>query len=190
MHSGCDQDRDETRDGPQWHKARFHKTSSLQQMMSTERIMFWHNVFCRPSIRGRAWAFGRSLMKLPRVRPTASEKDTDRTFLARSRTWALLTPTSRRQVSGAFRRVPLWGEGAVIDRKKGVVVNLGRPSAARCRYVGIDLLRHSLMALGQAGFDTAMPTAWLAEGLLVAICPHRTGRTTQDDHCSECRQKP
>jgi methyltransferase (TIGR00027 family) len=60
---------------------------------------------------------------------------------------------------------------AVIDWKKGVLADLGFASAARHHCVGIDLRRDWPTALRQAGFDTAMPTAWLAEGLLIGYLP-------------------
>jgi methyltransferase (TIGR00027 family) len=66
---------------------------------------------------------------------------------------------------------------AVIDWKKGVLANLGWASAVRHHYVGIDLRQDWPTALRQAGFDTAMPTAWLAEGLLIGYLPP----TAQDE---------
>ncbi|OBJ53733.1 hypothetical protein A9W95_18000 [Mycobacterium sp. 1423905.2] len=55
----------------------------------------------------------------------------------------------------------------VIGWKQGVLADLGYTPAARHRSVGIDLRQDWPNALREAGFDTAQPTAWIVEGLLV-----------------------
>jgi len=58
---------------------------------------------------------------------------------------------------------------AVIDFKIGVFASLGAQPTARHRTVGIDLREDWPTALRAAGFDPAVPTAWLAEGLLIYL---------------------
>ena len=60
---------------------------------------------------------------------------------------------------------------AVIAWKTNVLAELGCRSSARHRGVGIDLREDWPMALQQAGFNTAEPTAWIVEGLLVGYLP-------------------
>jgi methyltransferase (TIGR00027 family) len=60
---------------------------------------------------------------------------------------------------------------AVINWKKRTLANQGCTSAARHRYVGIDLRQNWTLALRQAGFDASEPTAWIVEGLLVGYLP-------------------
>jgi methyltransferase (TIGR00027 family) len=54
----------------------------------------------------------------------------------------------------------------VIDFKAVTIAELGANSAAEVRAVPIDLRHDWPSALRQAGFDTARPAAWAAEGLL------------------------
>ena len=58
---------------------------------------------------------------------------------------------------------------AVIDFKTGVLASLGAQPTARHQTVGIDLREDWPTALTAAGFDPAVPTAWLAEGLLIYL---------------------
>lgn len=58
---------------------------------------------------------------------------------------------------------------AVIEFKTGVLASLGAQPTARHRTVGIDLRDDWPTALTAAGFDPAVPTAWLAEGLLIYL---------------------
>jgi len=58
---------------------------------------------------------------------------------------------------------------AVIDFKIGVLANLGAQPTAQHRTVGIDLRLDWPTALTAAGFNPAVPTAWLAEGLLIYL---------------------
>ena len=58
---------------------------------------------------------------------------------------------------------------AVIDFKIGVLANLGAQPTAQHRTVGIDLREDWPTALTAAGFNPAVPTAWLAEGLLIYL---------------------
>jgi len=58
---------------------------------------------------------------------------------------------------------------AVINFKTGELARLGAQPTARHRTVGIDLRDDWPTALTAAGFDPAVPTAWLAEGLLIYL---------------------
>jgi len=58
---------------------------------------------------------------------------------------------------------------AVIDFKIGVLASLGAQPTAQHRTVGIDLRLDWPTALTAAGFNPAVPTAWLAEGLLIYL---------------------
>jgi len=58
---------------------------------------------------------------------------------------------------------------AVIDFKTGVLASLGAQPTAQHRTVGIDLRDDWPTALMAAGFEPAVPTAWLAEGLLIYL---------------------
>ena len=58
---------------------------------------------------------------------------------------------------------------AVIDFKIGVLATLGAQPTAQHRTVGIDLREDWPTALTAAGFNPAVPTAWLAEGLLIYL---------------------
>lgn len=58
---------------------------------------------------------------------------------------------------------------AVIDFKTGVLATLGAQPTAQHRTVGIDLRENWPTALTAAGFNPAVPTAWLAEGLLIYL---------------------
>jgi len=58
---------------------------------------------------------------------------------------------------------------AVIDFKIGVLATLGAQPTAQHRTVGIDLRENWPTALTAAGFNPAVPTAWLAEGLLIYL---------------------
>lgn len=60
---------------------------------------------------------------------------------------------------------------AVIDFKIGVLASLSARPTARHRTVGIDLRDDWPTALKAAGFDPTIPTAWLAEGLLIYLPP-------------------
>ncbi|MBI3690319.1 MAG: class I SAM-dependent methyltransferase [Mycolicibacterium aromaticivorans] len=59
--------------------------------------------------------------------------------------------------------------GAVIAFKTGVFDDLGVQPTAHRHTVGIDLREDWPAALRAAGFDPSLPTAWLAEGLLVYL---------------------
>ncbi|HEV7421319.1 MAG TPA: class I SAM-dependent methyltransferase [Mycobacterium sp.] len=54
----------------------------------------------------------------------------------------------------------------VIDFKSRTLANLGAEPTAERRTVAIDLREDWPTALKEAGFETARPTAWAAEGLL------------------------
>jgi methyltransferase (TIGR00027 family) len=60
---------------------------------------------------------------------------------------------------------------AVINWKKNTLAKMGYRSAARHRYVGVDLRQNWIQGLRQQGFDASQPTAWIAEGLLVGYLP-------------------
>jgi methyltransferase (TIGR00027 family) len=59
----------------------------------------------------------------------------------------------------------------VISFKIETLAGLGAAPAAEHRTVGIDLRDDWPAALRTAGFDTAAPTAWLAEGVLIGFLP-------------------
>ncbi|MCX6482180.1 MAG: class I SAM-dependent methyltransferase [Mycobacterium sp.] len=65
---------------------------------------------------------------------------------------------------------------AVIDFKTGVLASLSARPTARHRTVGIDLRDDWPTALKAAGFDPTIPTAWLAEGLLIYLPPDAQDR--------------
>src|SRR5579875_288374 len=57
----------------------------------------------------------------------------------------------------------------VIDFKTTTLAGIGAEPAAERRTVRIDLRADWPAALREAGFDAAVPTAWLAEGLLIYL---------------------
>jgi methyltransferase (TIGR00027 family) len=59
----------------------------------------------------------------------------------------------------------------VIEFKTATLSQLGAVPAAEDRPVGIDLRADWPAALRAAGFDSAAPTAWLAEGVLIGFLP-------------------
>ena len=59
----------------------------------------------------------------------------------------------------------------VIDFKTRTLADLGAASTAQRRTVAIDLRDDWPSALTAAGLDTAKPTAWSAEGLLIYLPP-------------------
>ena len=59
----------------------------------------------------------------------------------------------------------------VIEFKAATLSQLGAVPSAEHRAVGIDLRDDWPAALLAAGFDTAAPTAWLAEGVLIGFLP-------------------
>jgi methyltransferase (TIGR00027 family) len=64
----------------------------------------------------------------------------------------------------------------VIEFKTRTLADLGAEPAATLRAVGIDLRNDWPAALRAKGFDTAQPTAWIAEGLLVYLPPDAQDR--------------
>jgi len=58
---------------------------------------------------------------------------------------------------------------AVIDFKVATLAGLGAEPTTEVRNVGIDLRDDWPEALQSSGFDTARPTAWIAEGLLIYL---------------------
>jgi len=72
---------------------------------------------------------------------------------------------------------------AVIDFKAAALAGLGAEPTAEVRNVGIDLRDDWPAALSTHGFDTAKPTAWIAEGLLIYLPPDAQDRLF--DHISE-----
>ena len=62
-------------------------------------------------------------------------------------------------------------QSVVIEFKTDVLRGLGAELAANHCAVGIDLRQDWLAALRRVGFDTAQPTVWIAEGLLVGYLP-------------------
>lgn len=59
----------------------------------------------------------------------------------------------------------------VIEWKKRTLAKWGHTSATKHHCVGIDLRHDWPAALKRAGFDTAKPTAWIAEGILIGFLP-------------------
>lgn len=59
----------------------------------------------------------------------------------------------------------------VIEFKNSVLAEVGAAPTVQLRTVGIDLRYDWSMALKQAGFDPGLPTAWLAEGLMIGYLP-------------------
>src|ERR1700758_3832246 len=64
----------------------------------------------------------------------------------------------------------------VIAFKTKTLAELGATPTADRRAVGIDLREDWPAALRSIFFDTAAPTAWIAEGLLVYLPPHAQDR--------------
>jgi methyltransferase (TIGR00027 family) len=64
----------------------------------------------------------------------------------------------------------------VIEFKTRTLADLGATPAADRRAVGIDLRDDWPAALRDGGFDTAHPTAWIAEGLLGYLPPDAQDR--------------
>jgi methyltransferase (TIGR00027 family) len=57
----------------------------------------------------------------------------------------------------------------VLEYKADTLARHGVEPTAECREVAIDLRQDWPAALKEAGFDPALPTAWLAEGLLMYL---------------------
>jgi methyltransferase (TIGR00027 family) len=64
----------------------------------------------------------------------------------------------------------------VIEFKTRTLTDLGASPSADRRTVAIDLRDDWPAALRQAGFDSRVPTAWIAEGLLVYLPPEAQDR--------------
>jgi methyltransferase (TIGR00027 family) len=64
----------------------------------------------------------------------------------------------------------------VIEFKTRTLAGLGAEPTARRHTVSIDLREDWPAALRQAGFDSSLPTAWSAEGLLVYLPPEAQDR--------------
>lgn len=69
----------------------------------------------------------------------------------------------------------------VIEFKSATLSRLGASPTAFLRSVGIDLRSDWPAALQQAGFDTAQPAAWIAEGLLIGFLPGDAQNHLLDD---------
>lgn len=65
---------------------------------------------------------------------------------------------------------------AVVEFKTRVLDDAGATPATRRSTVGIDLRDDWPAALRQAGFDPSVPTAWIAEGLLIYLPPEAQDR--------------
>jgi methyltransferase (TIGR00027 family) len=68
----------------------------------------------------------------------------------------------------------------VIDFKTRTLAGLGAGPTAQRRTVSIDLRDDWPTALQEAGFDSSLPTAWSAEGLLIYLPPHAQDRLFDD----------
>jgi methyltransferase (TIGR00027 family) len=64
----------------------------------------------------------------------------------------------------------------VIEFKERTLADLGVTPAATLHSIGIDLRRNWTRELLLAGFDTKVPTAWIAEGLLGYLPPEAQDR--------------
>jgi len=64
----------------------------------------------------------------------------------------------------------------VIEFKERTLTKLGATPTATLHSVGIDLRRNWTRQLLLAGFDTKVPTAWIAEGLLAYLPPEAQDR--------------
>jgi methyltransferase (TIGR00027 family) len=64
----------------------------------------------------------------------------------------------------------------VIEFKSSVLTSLGAAAAAGHRTVAIDLRDDWPTALRDSGFDPYLPTAWIAEGLLIYLPPDAQDR--------------
>jgi methyltransferase (TIGR00027 family) len=64
----------------------------------------------------------------------------------------------------------------VIEFKTRTLTGLGAEPAAERRTVAIDLREDWPAALRTAGFDPSVPTAWIAEGLLIYLPPEAQDR--------------
>ena len=67
-------------------------------------------------------------------------------------------------------------QAQVIDFKSRVLSGIGASPTADRRTVGVDLREDWPAALRAHGFDTDVPTAWIAEGLLVYLPPDAQDR--------------
>lgn len=65
---------------------------------------------------------------------------------------------------------------AVIEFKNGTLADLGAAPTATHKTVGVDLREDWPKALREAAFDDTIPTAWLAEGLLIYLPPDAQDR--------------
>jgi methyltransferase (TIGR00027 family) len=68
----------------------------------------------------------------------------------------------------------------VIDFKQATLAALGAEPTVDLRAAPIDLRQDWPTALREAGFDTAQPTAWIAEGLLAFLPPDAQDRLLDD----------
>ena len=82
-----------------------------------------------------------------------------------------------------------WPDGAVvfeidqpsvIEFKTRVLADAGAAAAVERRTVGIDLRDDWSKALRESGFDPSVPTAWIAEGLLIYLPPEAQDRLLDD----------
>ena len=64
----------------------------------------------------------------------------------------------------------------MIEFKSRVLAERGAAPAADRRVVGVDLRDDWAAALREKGFDTDVPTAWIAEGLLIYLPPEAWDR--------------
>jgi methyltransferase (TIGR00027 family) len=68
----------------------------------------------------------------------------------------------------------------VIDFKTRTLAGLGAEPTAQRQTVSIDLRDDWPTALQEAGFDSSLPTAWSAEGLLIYLPPQAQDRLFDD----------
>ncbi|MGE2715722.1 class I SAM-dependent methyltransferase [Mycolicibacterium litorale] len=64
----------------------------------------------------------------------------------------------------------------VIEFKTRTLAGIGASPAAELRTVGVDLRDDWPAALREHGFDPSLPTAWIAEGLLIYLPPDAQDR--------------
>ena len=71
-------------------------------------------------------------------------------------------------------------QAPVIDFKSRVLSDLGAAPTAERRAIGVDLRDDWPAALRAHGFDDTVPTAWIAEGLLIYLPPDAQNRLFDD----------
>jgi methyltransferase (TIGR00027 family) len=69
----------------------------------------------------------------------------------------------------------------VIEFKRSAFAHLGAMPKTELRTVGVDLRQDWIAKLRAAGFDPSVPTAWIAEGLMIGFLPAEAQDRLLDD---------